>query len=187
MSNFSVNFIISTVENEWNRNEFKFNSRWWRHVHVQFLQKFKNWFSQGGKKRKRRVLFSKAQTYELERRFRQQRYLSAPEREHLASLIRLTPTQVITCHFRVISASFSCLSRDSLHFRCNSCPDCSASLFGVIQVSFSCHFRVFLEIFCIFDGFHVDILVPVNLVSFWRHFGVIFTAFWCKWLVLNVS
>lgn len=46
------------------------------------------------KKRKRRVLFSKAQTYELERRFRQQRYLSAPEREHLASLIHLTPTQV---------------------------------------------------------------------------------------------
>ncbi|KAM9317114.1 homeobox protein Nkx-2.2 [Gastrophryne carolinensis] len=50
--------------------------------------------SESGKKRKRRVLFSKAQTYELERRFRQQRYLSAPEREHLASLIRLTPTQV---------------------------------------------------------------------------------------------
>lgn len=53
--------------------------------------------SSGGdssKKRKRRVLFSKAQTYELERRFRQQRYLSAPEREHLASIIRLTPVQV---------------------------------------------------------------------------------------------
>ncbi|XP_046878145.1 NK2 homeobox 2b [Hypomesus transpacificus] len=46
------------------------------------------------KKRKRRVLFSKAQTYELERRFRQQRYLSAPEREHLANALRLTPTQV---------------------------------------------------------------------------------------------
>ena len=46
------------------------------------------------KKKKRRVLFSKAQTYELERRFRQQRYLSAPEREHLASILRLTPTQV---------------------------------------------------------------------------------------------
>ncbi|ENN71049.1 hypothetical protein YQE_12260, partial [Dendroctonus ponderosae] len=46
------------------------------------------------KKRKRRVLFSKAQTFELERRFRQQKYLSAPEREHLASIIRLTPTQV---------------------------------------------------------------------------------------------
>ncbi|XP_010881047.1 NK2 homeobox 2b isoform X2 [Esox lucius] len=47
-----------------------------------------------GKKRKRRVLFSKAQTYELERRFRQQKYLSAPEREHLANALRLTPTQV---------------------------------------------------------------------------------------------
>ncbi|XP_072545688.1 NK2 transcription factor related, locus 9 [Salminus brasiliensis] len=46
------------------------------------------------KKKKRRVLFSKAQTYELERRFRQQRYLSAPEREHLARALRLTPTQV---------------------------------------------------------------------------------------------
>lgn len=50
--------------------------------------------SDASKRRKRRVLFSKAQTYELERRFRQQRYLSAPEREHLASLLRLTPTQV---------------------------------------------------------------------------------------------
>ena len=46
------------------------------------------------KKKKRRVLFSKAQTYELERRFRQQRYLSAPEREHLASILNLTPTQI---------------------------------------------------------------------------------------------
>lgn len=46
------------------------------------------------KARKRRVLFSKAQTYELERRFRQQRYLSAPEREQLARIINLTPTQV---------------------------------------------------------------------------------------------
>ncbi|XP_054482833.1 homeobox protein Nkx-2.2-like, partial [Anoplopoma fimbria] len=44
--------------------------------------------------RKRRVLFSKAQTLELERRFLQQRYLSAPEREHLAGLIHLTPNQV---------------------------------------------------------------------------------------------
>nr|XP_057901873.1 NK2 homeobox 2b [Doryrhamphus excisus] len=46
----------------------------------------------GGKKR--RVLFSKAQTSELERWFRQQRYLSATEREHLAGLIQLTPNQV---------------------------------------------------------------------------------------------
>lgn len=48
------------------------------------------------KKKKRRVLFSKAQTYELERRFRQQRYLSAPEREHLANMLNLSPTQVNT-------------------------------------------------------------------------------------------
>ncbi|KAK9956927.1 hypothetical protein ABG768_014627 [Culter alburnus] len=47
-----------------------------------------------GKKRKRRILFSKTQTFELERRFRQQRYLSAPEREHLAKVLHLTPTQV---------------------------------------------------------------------------------------------
>ncbi|XP_030577986.1 NK2 homeobox 2b [Archocentrus centrarchus] len=50
--------------------------------------------AQKARGRKRRVLFSKAQTFELERRFRQQRYLSAPEREHLAGLIRLTPNQV---------------------------------------------------------------------------------------------
>lgn len=45
-------------------------------------------------RRKRRVLFSQAQVYELERRFKQQKYLSAPEREQLASVIGLTPTQV---------------------------------------------------------------------------------------------
>uniref|UniRef100_A0A182N342 Homeobox domain-containing protein n=1 Tax=Anopheles dirus TaxID=7168 RepID=A0A182N342_9DIPT len=48
----------------------------------------------GHKKRKRRILFSKSQTFELERRFKQARYLSAPEREHLANMINLTPTQV---------------------------------------------------------------------------------------------
>ncbi|XP_050397170.1 homeobox protein Nkx-2.5 [Patella vulgata] len=45
-------------------------------------------------KRKPRVLFSQAQVYELERRFKQQRYLSAPEREQLANMLKLTPTQV---------------------------------------------------------------------------------------------
>ncbi|KAJ1102789.1 hypothetical protein NDU88_000231 [Pleurodeles waltl] len=45
-------------------------------------------------RKKRRVLFSRTQTQELERRFRQQRYLSAPERDHLARLLHLTPTQV---------------------------------------------------------------------------------------------
>jgi len=46
------------------------------------------------KKRKRRILFNKVQTVELERKFRQQRYLSAPEREQLAAAINLSPTQV---------------------------------------------------------------------------------------------
>uniref|UniRef100_A0A3Q1EZQ7 NK2 transcription factor related 7 n=1 Tax=Acanthochromis polyacanthus TaxID=80966 RepID=A0A3Q1EZQ7_9TELE len=45
-------------------------------------------------RRKPRVLFSQSQVSELERRFRQQRYLSAPERDHLAHLLKLTSTQV---------------------------------------------------------------------------------------------
>ncbi|XP_061914157.1 homeobox protein Nkx-2.3 [Entelurus aequoreus] len=45
-------------------------------------------------RRKPRVLFSQTQVFELERRFKRQRYLSAPEREHLAGSLKLTPTQV---------------------------------------------------------------------------------------------
>ncbi|XP_047448504.1 NK2 transcription factor related 7 [Mugil cephalus] len=45
-------------------------------------------------RRKPRVLFSQSQVSELERRFRQQRYLSAPEREHLALMLKLSSTQV---------------------------------------------------------------------------------------------
>ena len=45
-------------------------------------------------RRKRRILFTQTQIYELERHFRRQRYLSAPEREHLASLVGLSATQV---------------------------------------------------------------------------------------------
>ncbi|XP_039099678.1 homeobox protein Nkx-2.6 [Hyaena hyaena] len=45
-------------------------------------------------RRKPRVLFSQAQVVALERRFKQQQYLSAPEREHLAGALQLTPTQV---------------------------------------------------------------------------------------------
>ncbi|KAM8953791.1 thyroid transcription factor 1-like [Pelodytes ibericus] len=45
-------------------------------------------------KRKRRVLFSQTQVYELEKRFEHQKYLTAPEREQLAKLIHLTPNQV---------------------------------------------------------------------------------------------
>lgn len=46
------------------------------------------------RKRKRRVLFTKAQTFVLERKFQHQRYLSAPEREDLARITNLTPSQV---------------------------------------------------------------------------------------------
>uniref|UniRef100_A0A8C0ASZ2 Homeobox domain-containing protein n=1 Tax=Buteo japonicus TaxID=224669 RepID=A0A8C0ASZ2_9AVES len=45
-------------------------------------------------RRKPRVLFSQTQVFELERRFKQQKYLSAPEREHLANVLKLTSTQV---------------------------------------------------------------------------------------------
>jgi hypothetical protein len=45
-------------------------------------------------KSKRRVLFTRAQVFELERRFRVQKYLSAVEREQLARITNLTPTQI---------------------------------------------------------------------------------------------
>ncbi|XP_061622919.1 NK2 transcription factor related 7 [Phyllopteryx taeniolatus] len=51
--------------------------------------------TKGGRSSRRpRVLFSRAQVSELERRFRRQRYLSAAEREQLALVIKLTSTQV---------------------------------------------------------------------------------------------
>ena len=50
--------------------------------------------SGGSQKRKRRVLFTQAQVYQLECRFKKDKYLSAPERENLAQQIHLTPTQV---------------------------------------------------------------------------------------------
>ena len=45
-------------------------------------------------RRKPRVLFSQAQVNELEKRFYQQRYLSAPERDQLSQILKLTSTQV---------------------------------------------------------------------------------------------
>ncbi|KAG6926280.1 NK2 homeobox 1, partial [Chelydra serpentina] len=51
-------------------------------------------FLQNTSRRKRRVLFSQAQVYELEKRFELQKYLTAPEREHLAKVTHLTPNQV---------------------------------------------------------------------------------------------
>ncbi|KAJ0067427.1 hypothetical protein NL108_007887 [Boleophthalmus pectinirostris] len=50
--------------------------------------------SKGRARRKPRVLFSQVQVSELERRFTQQRYLSATEREQLAQVLKLTSTQV---------------------------------------------------------------------------------------------
>ena len=50
--------------------------------------------SSSSKKRKRRILFSKQQTCELERRFKSQKYLSAPERENMARVLGLSATQV---------------------------------------------------------------------------------------------
>lgn len=47
-----------------------------------------------GSRRKRRVLFSQNQVNALEQKFRQGKYLTAPEREALANSIGLSATQV---------------------------------------------------------------------------------------------
>ena len=47
-----------------------------------------------GSKKRSRAAFSHAQVYELERRFRVQKYLSGPERVDLAAALTLTETQV---------------------------------------------------------------------------------------------
>ncbi|XP_046327404.1 homeobox protein Nkx-3.2-like [Haliotis rufescens] len=46
------------------------------------------------RKKRSRASFSHGQVYELERRFRHQRYLSGPERADLAQALKLTETQV---------------------------------------------------------------------------------------------
>ncbi|KAI7797438.1 homeobox protein Nkx-3.1 [Triplophysa rosa] len=48
----------------------------------------------GGKKKRSRAAFTHLQVIELEKKFSRQRYLSAPERAHLASALHLTETQV---------------------------------------------------------------------------------------------
>lgn len=58
-------------------------------------------------KRKPRILFSQSQVVELERRFKLQKYLSAPERETLANNLNLTPTQ-IKIWFQVSHKCLSC-------------------------------------------------------------------------------
>ncbi|XP_065174883.1 homeobox protein Nkx-2.2-like isoform X1 [Sycon ciliatum] len=46
------------------------------------------------KKRKPRALFTRQQVIELERRFKAQRYVSAPERQELSARLKLTETQI---------------------------------------------------------------------------------------------
>ncbi|XP_062854252.1 homeobox protein Nkx-3.1 [Trichomycterus rosablanca] len=50
--------------------------------------------SQTVKQKRSRAAFTQLQVLELEKQFSRQRYLSAPERAHLASALRLTETQV---------------------------------------------------------------------------------------------
>uniref|UniRef100_A0A3Q2QX98 NK3 homeobox 1 n=1 Tax=Fundulus heteroclitus TaxID=8078 RepID=A0A3Q2QX98_FUNHE len=51
-------------------------------------------FSSMGKQKRSRAAFTHLQVLELEKKFSHQKYLSAPERAHLASTLRLTETQV---------------------------------------------------------------------------------------------
>ncbi|XP_047448330.1 homeobox protein Nkx-3.1 [Mugil cephalus] len=51
-------------------------------------------FSSHGKQKRSRAAFTHLQVLELEKKFNHQKYLSAPERAHLASTLRLTETQV---------------------------------------------------------------------------------------------
>ena len=45
-------------------------------------------------RKKPRILFSQSQVMELEKKFKEQKYLSASERDQIASKLNLTPTQV---------------------------------------------------------------------------------------------
>uniref|UniRef100_UPI003AADB3B4 homeobox protein Nkx-3.1 n=1 Tax=Centroberyx gerrardi TaxID=166262 RepID=UPI003AADB3B4 len=51
-------------------------------------------FTSTGKQKRSRAAFTHLQVLELEKKFNHQKYLSAPERAHLASALRLTETQV---------------------------------------------------------------------------------------------
>ncbi|CAL8295433.1 unnamed protein product [Gadus morhua 'NCC'] len=51
-------------------------------------------FTATGKQKRSRAAFSHLQVLELEKKFNHQKYLSAPERAHLATCLRLTETQV---------------------------------------------------------------------------------------------
>ncbi|KRT86042.1 Homeobox domain-containing protein, partial [Oryctes borbonicus] len=82
-------------------------------------------------KRKPRVLFSQHQVYELECRFKQQRYLSAPEREQMAKGLNLTPTQVkIWFQNRRYKSKRSNLEKETEKTNANATP--------VVSTGFNC-------------------------------------------------
>nr|CDS26658.1 NK2 2 [Hymenolepis microstoma] len=74
---------------------------------------------------KRRVLFTKFQIKELERRFREQHYLSAEERETLADRIGLTPNQ---CPYDIKCVNFPIISQLELRSFTLSFPSISQYL-----------------------------------------------------------
>ncbi|XP_030745149.1 homeobox protein Nkx-2.3-like [Sitophilus oryzae] len=86
-------------------------------------------------KRKPRVLFSQAQVYELEQKFKQQKYLSAPEREHLAQGLKLTPTQV-KIWFQNRRYKNKRQKSDKLEPE-KKCPEPSTSVYGMSQTQTS--------------------------------------------------
>jgi hypothetical protein len=71
----------------------QFNHAQFNHHHHHHLPASSS-SSYSSQKRKRRILFSQSQVNELEKRFSKSRYLSAPERELIANVLNLTPTQV---------------------------------------------------------------------------------------------
>lgn len=84
----STNYLTAETYNSFGRfgNDSHYNNQ------VNNIQPNGQTFS--NKKRKRRILFTKQQTCELERRFKQQKYLSAPERENMSRALGLSATQV---------------------------------------------------------------------------------------------
>lgn len=105
-------------------------------------------------RRKRRVLFTQAQVYELERRFKQQKYLSAPEREHLASLIHLTPTQV--CYY------FWYLFQIVIEYNVLECVKIMSDVLLITDLTVS-QFR--LDIFSIFLSLDWSCLLRNNILN----------------------
>ncbi|VEL37546.1 unnamed protein product, partial [Protopolystoma xenopodis] len=81
------------------------------------------------RRKRTRAAFSHAQVFELERRFGQQRYLSAPERAELARILKLTETQV-KIWFQ--NRRYKTKKRHVLQVSCSGDPELSSSLEEVV-------------------------------------------------------